>query len=295
MATTTTLTIRAGGMETDIPGSQLPGREPCLFLTQDYVEGWHGTPQIKLNLTELAMGDGAAAPQDGAILYAARTCTAHVIATGRTRSDVLAQAQRVNRFAHRLCTVELADADDDTIAIGCYVSMEWDSERHPTYMAGTLTIVCPDPRRYSVQTQTAYMNPAASSDSGLLYNGSGTLLLPLAYSGKTETGSGTATVANRGTTTAYPVITCYGSMGHISIRSTTGAGTLSYNGWAGPNAPVVLDCLSRTATVNGVDVTRNLVQRTWPSIPAGGSITLSCTAKTSGNAYIKVESHDTYI
>lgn len=72
MATTTTLTIRADGMETDIPGSQLPGCEPCLFLTQEYVEGWHGTPQAKLDLTELAMDAGATTTQNAHVYEAGK-------------------------------------------------------------------------------------------------------------------------------------------------------------------------------------------------------------------------------
>lgn len=295
MATTTTLTIRAGGMETDIPGSQLEGHEPCLFLTQDYVEGWHGTPQVKLDLTELAMGDGAAAPQDGAILYAARTCNAHVIATGRTRSDVLAQAQRVNRFAHRLCIVELADAEDDTMAIGCYVSAEWDSERHPTYMAGTLTIVCPDPRRYGAALKTAYMRPAAQATGGLLYSSSGELQLPLAFHGTTEAGSCTATLRNDGTSTAYPVFTTGGTLRGFSIRDTAGIGTLEYGDTAWPQAPITIDCLRRTATCNGVDVTWKLTRRAFPSVPPGGEITLVCDGDAGSDAYICASMRDTYI
>ena len=258
------------------------------------VDGWYGTPQTKVQLSERTMGHGAYVPAEP-ILYAARTVTLGVVADAQTNAEVAAVMDSLSAFAGKMCRIAISDSGAPETEAHGYVEVEWDRGPYMTACKGTVTIVCPDPRRYSTQAQTAYMNPAASSDSGLLYSGSGTLMLPLAYSGKTETGSGTATVANRGTATAYPIITCYGSMGHISIRSTTGTGTLSYNGWAGPNAPVVLDCLSRTATVNGVDVTRNLVQRTWPSIPAGGSITLSCTAKTSGSAYIKVESHDTYI
>lgn len=291
MATTTTLTIRAGGMETDIPGSQLPDREPCLFLTQDYVEGWHGTPQIKLNLTELAMGDGAAAPQDGAILYAARTCTAHVIATGRTRSDVLAQAQRVNRFAHRLCTVELADADDDTIAIGCCVSMEWDSERHPTHMAGTVTIVCPDPRRYGTDTLSATLVPGGNSDGGLDLTDA-RLAWPLAW-GESAASHSVATLHNAGTAAAYPTISIRGDISDVTIAEPATGRELSISGYIGWN-PIILDCLSRTASIGGVDVTRRLGRRDFPSIAPGGDTTLALMCSGT-NGSVSIEWHDTYI
>ena len=284
--------ISAGGRTAHIASEGVPDG-PSLFAEK--LKGWWSTPQAKVSMTELSQGDGSYAISESDVLYSSRTVTLDVLARGRSRSEVQEAIESLLWMAHRIVTLRVADASSDTYARG-YIEVESGSGKALGHREElTVTIVCPDPRRYGTQTQTAIMNPAASSDSGLVYSGSGVLALPLAYSGKTEAGSVTATVANRGTATAYPIITCYGSMGHISIRSTTGAGTLSYDGWAGPNAPVVLDCLSRTALVNGVDVTRNLVQRTWPSIPAGGSITLSCTAKTSGNAYIKVESHDTYI
>lgn len=291
MATTTTLTIRADGMETDIPGSQLPGCEPCLFLTQDYVEGWHGTPQIKLDLTELAMGDGAAAPQDGAIFYAARTCTAHVIATGRTRSDVLAQAQRVNRFAHRLCTVELADAEDDTMAIGCYVSIEWDAERHRDYMSGTLTIVCPDPRRYGSSAKSASLAPGGNASGGLDLTDA-RLAFPLAWGDQAASHS-VATMRNDGTSTAYPTISIQGAISDVVLVDTSTGRELTIPGYIGWQ-PIVLDCLSRTAGIAGVDVTRRLGQRNFPSIPAGGDTTIALMCSGT-NGTVHVEWRDTYI
>jgi hypothetical protein len=42
-----------------------------------------------------------------------------------------------------------------------------------------------------------------------------------------------------------------------------------------------------------VDVTRNVTQRGFPTVPAGGSITLSLSAEGIGT--IEVDSRDTYI
>lgn len=256
------------------------------------VQGWFGTPDIKTKLTERELGDGSFSVDDGSVTYSSRTVAIGVMAAGRTSDDVAALRRKLLALSHRIVRISVLDGDEETCSEG-YMSVEWGQVRRTKAQTGTLTVVCPDPRRYSTQAHVAYLRPSASSDMGLVYSSSGVLQLPLAYGGETAAGAGTATIANGGTATAYPVITLHGNIGHVSIRDVAGTGTLAYRGSASASAPVVLDCMSRTATVNGVDVTRNLVQRTWPSIPAGGSITLSCTGQ--GDGYIEVVSHDTYI
>lgn len=261
-----------------------------LHVSNDGIEGWYDAPDSKVSLTERPTGNGAYLPQN--ISYSARTVTVHLSAMQHARPDLLRELYRVSMAYGRMVRVRVIDDDSDTYSDG-YISAKWDAATPMTASNGTLTVVCPDPRRYSAQAHVAYLRPSASSDMGLVYSSSGVLQLPLAYGGETAAGAGTATIANGGTATAYPVITLHGNIGHVSIRDVAGTGTLAYRGSASASAPVVLDCMSRTATVNGVDVTRNLVQRTWPSIPACGSITLSCTGH--GDGYIEVVSHDTYI
>ena len=282
-----TVTIDGGGGAVRLGP---PGGAPGLHASG--LAGWYGTPDGKWDLTERQLGDGAFAIEPSQVAYSSRTVTMTGYALGRTRAEALSSLAPLGAMAHRLVSIAVDDGVAETYATGALTAEVGKGVRGGA-VTFTLTVVCPDPRRYSTQTQTAYMNPAASSDSGLVYSGSGVLTLPLAYSGETAAGAGTATIANGGTATAYPVITLHGNIGHVSIRDVAGTGTLAYRGSASASAPVVLDCLSRTATVNGVDVTRNLVQRTWPSIPAGGSITLSVTGQ--GDGYIEVVSHDTYI
>ena len=57
--------------------------------------------------------------------------------------------------------------------------------------------------------------------------------------------------------------------------------------------PVTLDCLSRTASVAGVDASRLLSARGFPSVPAGGEVTLALTG--TGTGTVAVEWRDTYI
>ena len=139
------------------------------------------------------------------------------------------------------------------------------------------------------------MRRAAQSTGGLLYSSSGVLQLPLAFHGTTEAGSCTATLHNSGTSTAYPIITTVGKMSDFAIRDVSGIGELRYGGTAWPQAPITIDCMRRVAACNGVDVTRQLTARTFPSIPAGGSITVTCSATADSSAGIRAEWRDTYI
>ena len=59
------------------------------------------------------------------------------------------------------------------------------------------------------------------------------------------------------------------------------------------NVPLVLDSRSRTASIGGLDVSRNLRQRGFPTVQPGGS--LAVNLQSIGNGYVSVECHDTYM
>lgn len=258
------------------------------------VAGWYGTPSAKVDMTEMAGGNGAFSIRDGGILYSARTVTLGVCASGDTYAEMVKRMDSVGALSGRMVRL-LIDGDDGATTATGYVQVEWDEGPMPTMDTGALTIVCPDPRRYGSAAKTAYMRPAAQSTGGLLYSSSGVLQLPLAFHGTTEAGSCTATLRNDGTSTAYPVITTGGTLRGFSIRDTAGIGTLAYGGTAWPQAPIVIDCLRRTAMCNGVDVTYKLTRRAFPSVPPGGEITLSCDGDAGSDAYICASMRDTYI
>lgn len=284
--------IYAGGRTVGVASEGVPDG-PSLFAEK--LKGWWSTPQAKVSMTELSQGDGSHAIAETDVLYSSRTVTLDVLARGRRRSEVQEAMESLLWMAHRIVTIRVADAASDTYATG-YLEVASDSgkalERREEL---SLTIVCPDPRRYGAALKTAYMRPAAQADGGLVYSDSGVLEYPLGFSGETESGGCTATLHNAGTSTAYPIITTVGAMSDFAIRDVAGIGELRYGGTAWPQAPITIDCLRRVAACNGVDVTRQLTARTFPAIPAGGSITVTCSATADSSAGIRAEWRDTYI
>jgi hypothetical protein len=101
-----------------------------------------------------------------------------------------------------------------------------------------------------------------------------------------------ATLRNDGTSTAYPIITASGDMGGLVLTDAATGAQLAWDGHVGAQ-PVVLDCLSRTASVAGVDASRLLSARGFPSVPAGGEVTLALAA--TGTGTVCAEWRDTYI
>lgn len=280
-----TATLAAGGRV--VPLNQ-PGELGAIWC--ETLAGWWGTPEAKVELVERASGDGAHRVADEAILYAARVVTMEVAASAANREGVVALMESVNALAHQTVALEVADAKGPTTARG-YLEVEWSEEAYPGHQRGTITLVCADPRRYGT-ARTAHVVPSGSAAGGLLYDESaGYVLLPISFYGEAPEGN-SATVANEGTSTAYPRITVSGSLpgGFVIVHD---GGELAYSAPVGSGAPVVLDCLTRTATVRGVDVTRALSRRDFPAIEPGGSLTISVLA--AGTAAVAVESFDTYV
>ena len=56
---------------------------------------------------------------------------------------------------------------------------------------------------------------------------------------------------------------------------------------------LILDSRTRTASVNGVDVSETLISRGFPTVPPQGG--LSLLLRTVGGGWVDVESHDTYL
>lgn len=254
------------------------------------LEGWWGTPSAKVELTERSSGDGAHAVTDDAVLYSARTVSIGVTAYGSGRGQVAAAMNGVLWFAHRVVDVTVDDGEAQTRASG-YVEVEFDGDVALGMHKGTLTIVCPDPRRYGTE-RVASIVPTGDAGGGLLYeDGAGYLLLPIQFAGGAPTGN-SATLANEGTSTAYPIITVEGSF-PAGVTITHAGGQLAYTAPIGLGAPLVLDSLTRTASVLGVDVTRALTRRDFPAVHAGGTVTISALAEGTGTVIATVR--DTYV
>lgn len=280
-----TATLAADGRTVDL---NRPGEAGAIWC--EALAGWWGTPEAKVELTERASGDGAHRVADEAILYASRVVTLELTASGANRADVVSLMESVNALAHHHVTIEVADAKGPTRAAG-YLEVEWAEEAYPVHQRGTATIVCADPRRYGTR-RTAFVVPSGTGAGGLAYDAEASyILLPIEFYGEAPEGNA-ATVGNEGTATAYPIITVSGRLpGGFSIQHD--GGELAYGAPVGAGAPVVLDCLTRTAAVRGVDVTRALTRRAFPAIEPGGSATISVLAE--GDATVTIESSDTYI
>lgn len=287
----TTMDIVGDGFSVHVLGRPGPSGEPCLALMHDYIEGWYSTPDLKVESHARQTGDGNFQTPSDRVLYESRTVTAHILAYGRNRDEVVGWATRLNRTAGGLVTVTVHDGGASTWARG-YCQLNFDAAHYEDAMPGTLTVVCDDPRRYGTAVRQGYASTSPEGLGGLVWSSDAPrgLAFPLGF-GDVARSHSVCTVLNGGTATAYPVIT-FGGGNPADLRIADPSGRqLRYQG---PNeAPVVFDCLSRTAACFGVDRTRYVSARGWPEVPPGGSLTLS--VMNSGGGYIEVACRDTYI
>lgn len=280
--------ISAGGRTVHIASEGVPDG-PSLFAEK--LKGWWSTPQAKVSMTELSQGDGAHAISDADVLYSTRTVTLDVLARGRSRSEVQEAMESLLWMAHRIVTLRVADASSDTYARG-YIEVESGSGKAMGHREElSLTIVCPDPRRYGTDTLSATLVPGGNSDGGLDLTEE-RLAFPLAW-GESAASHSVATLHNAGTSTAYPTISIRGGIRDVTIAEPATGRELTVPGYVGWN-PIVLDCLSRTASISGVDTTRRLGRRDFPSIAPGGDTTLALMCSGT-NGSVSIEWHDTYI
>lgn len=280
-----TVTIDGGGGAVRLGP---PGGAPGLHASG--LAGWYGTPDGKWDLTERQLGDGAFAIEPSQVVYSSRTVTVDGYALGRTRAEALSSLAPLGAMAHRLVSIAVDDGVAETYATGALTAEVGKGVRGGA-VTFTLTVVCPDPRRYGTTSRRAYLSPGASAGA-LAWHADAPhgLAWPLSYGG--GAGANVATLRNDGTSVAYPTITASGDMDGLVITDTATGAQLAWDGHVGAQ-PVTLDCLSRTASVAGVDASRLLSARGFPSVPAGGEVTLALSATGSGT--VGVEWRDTYI
>lgn len=280
-----TVTIDGGGGAVRLGP---PGGAPGLHASG--LAGWYGTPDGKWDLTERQLGDGAFAIEPSQVVYSSRTVTVDGYALGRTRAEALSSLAPLGAMAHRLVSIAVDDGVAETYATGALTAEVGKGVRGGA-VTFTLTIVCPDPRRYGTDTLSATLVPGGNADGGLDLTEE-RLAWPLAW-GESAASHSVATMHNAGTAVAYPTISIRGNIRDVTIAEPATGRELSISGYIGWQ-PIVLDCLSRTASIGGVDVTRRLGRRDFPSIAPGGDTTLALMCSgTNGN--ISIEWHDTYI
>jgi hypothetical protein len=128
-----------------------------------------------------------------------------------------------------------------------------------------------------------------SGDSYPAPTGKG-LSYPLNY-GTGGSASNVALLINQGSSKAYPVLTVTGSFPN-GVQVQWGGNALQYDGAVGA-VPLILDSRSQTASMGGVDVSRNLSRRDFPTVPAGGSVSLRLMS--AGTGWVTAVCRDTYI
>lgn len=268
--------------------------EVGLFMAEDGVEGWYGSPDLKTSLTEMSTGDGSHDVLASNILYASRVITLRFVVNGRDRDDVVRLVDSVGRCHHKLVRFRFVDDGMDTFVTGmCNTTIPGSYGQDGWLEDCSLTVTCPDPCRYSWDSHVVQLFPLnTGSGLGLEYTGeSPVLAYPLSYGGDVDVVQNVATLTNMGSSVMYPVITVNGGFDY-GVRVDCAGGSLQYTQPIG-GVPLVLDSRTRTASMGGADVTRHLSSRGFPAVPAHSSVTVSLQA--SGTGWVTVESRDTYV
>lgn len=268
----------------------------CLCIAKGGIEGWWSTPAAKVNVTARGQGDGGHDVSEDDISYASRTVTLHWNANASSRDALLALTDSVRRLVHRQVRMRVVDGTEDTCCSGGYMVLT----QQPDYRSGsiadsTITIVFERPERLSSTPQRYQLLPSIESDHvGLSYGDSGKgLAYPLSYGKAAVDARNVCTLTNNGSSRAYPVFTVQGPWPNGVQLTFPGLDmSLDYAQAVG-NVPLVLDSRSRTASIGGLDVSRNLRQRGFPTVQPGGSLVVNL--QSIGNGYVSVECHDTYM
>ncbi|RSX48941.1 hypothetical protein [Bifidobacterium castoris] len=313
-----------------IPDAVLDGSAAARGMVLRGLSGWLGTPTAKVDLTERLAGDGAHDVQDAQILYSARTVTIEyrlLADTAHDREQVLDLQARLRMFVHRMVTVRVQDGEHDLSCTGYVDSIDTEQTAQNInwqYLTGQVVIVCPRPELLSsvvhgCQVQCANMEYGSG---GLSYypqpdflatrwtgdpNNSPSVLFetlegdeglhyPLAYmlDDTDAAPSNTGVLTNDGSSRAYPVFRVYGPMPDGVDLEFPGTGLrlrCALPVYAG--SPLILDSRTRTASVNGVDVSETLTARGFPTVPPQGSV--GVLLRTIGDGWVDCEVCDTYI
>lgn len=285
--------ISSDGLTTIHAPGATPSVAPGIYVAAAGIEGWESAPDLKTTATERQTGDGAHDVPASEIHYQSRTLTCHFVCYGTSRADVMARVLALKALCHRMVRVRVVDGGLDRYCDGrCRpeVVATWSGRS----CVCTLTVVCDRPALLSTTPSTGTLVPSTGTGGGLVFAGSSHVLQwPLSFgAGAIRTGN-VCTLTNSGTIPADVIITAAGDMPQgIAVTDTSTGRQLAY-GWGVTWQPVTLDSRTRTATVAGVDVSRGLTSRDFPTVPAGGSITLSLQA--SGTGTVTASCHDTYI
>lgn len=295
--------------------------DDVLLIGEDGVEGWFETPDDKTVMSERGQGDGAHDVWASDILYSARVLTLHFIVSAHDRQGVVRLLNKVRRVcAHSKVRFRLRDAGYD-----CYTTGRATVKASAKYANDgwlddcTITVTCERPEILSMDECTCQLSAmhVSGGNVGLRYgpgywtewqgarNASPSLMhtesniglrglaYPLNYGLKLDgVGSNVGLLYNNGTSRAYPVFVVHGPMDGVRLDFPGTQQSIVCDQTV-RDVPLVLDCRSRTAQLGGQDVSRQLEQRGFPTIPAGGS--LRVTLSNLGTGFVDCSVRDTYM
>jgi hypothetical protein len=261
----------------------------ALMLSKEGIEGWWSAPDVKVDVTERASGNGGHDVASDAILYASRTVTVNFDAIGDVRSEVLDAVRRVSGANGLPVRLRVVDDRSDTFVTG-YVRPQFGPAWNERFQSGTLTVVCPRPERLSWAVSRLQLFPVSVQRGGLSYSGGKGLRYGLSY-GTAGVASNVALLTNAGSSRAFPAVTVTGPFPD-GVLIQWGGGALQYDGAIGA-VPLTLDSRSQTASMGGVDVSRNLSRRDFPVVPASGSVSLRLMS--AGSGWVTASCRDTFI
>lgn len=263
------------------------------------LSGWYQTPDAKVTVTPRGQGDGGHDIVADNVMYDARVVTVgYRIIAGSDREEALRQLALLDKLVHRLVTCRVIDDGQDTCCSGGYYVRSLEQKiQNPLWqnLSGDITLVFERPERLSTTAQRCQLLPSIESDRvGLSYGPAARgLAYPLSYGKAAVDARNVCTLTNNGSSRAYPVFTVQGPWPNGVQLTFPGLDmSLDYAQAVG-NVPLVLDSRSRTASIGGLDVSRNLRQRGFPTVQPGGS--LAVNLQSIGNGYVSVECHDTYM
>jgi hypothetical protein len=267
------------------------------------IDGWYGSPESKVQLSERAYGNGAHDIASEDIDYGARTVIVdwRIIANGR--DGMLSALHAIRTLAGHTVRIRVVDGMDDLYAVG-YVheaGKDKSAQNIPQQTeTGTLTIICQRPELLSTRASQVQLMPVSRVRGGLSYgpDGKGLSYGPdgrgLSYGVSAGGERNLAVLSNHGTTLAYPTLTVTGPFpAGVEIQTGVG-GVIRYTGAVGM-VPLVMQCDPRSmaASMGGVDVGRNLTGRDLPAIPAGGSMSLRLMS--AGSGWVTITTRDAYL
>jgi hypothetical protein len=261
------------------------------------LDGWLGGTDSSVDLSERDHGNGAHDVPETDLDYGVRTVSVDYRILADSRSRLLRLNAGLRALAGRIVRIRVTDDVSDLYAMGYLSGFSVDKavqnpERQTS--TGTLTFICVRPELLSWQAYQAQLFAARVLPGGLSYGDSGKgLEYPSSYGGLGGAGD-TGMLVNGGSYDAYPVITVNGPFPDGLLLVHDG-GSLEYQGSVSAGTPLTLDCdpRSQSASMGGVDVSRNLIRRDFPMVPRMGSTAIRLLS--AGSGWVTCTWHDTYL